>query len=422
MSVKIELKKTEELVRELVIEVPAERVGSEMDKKFADYRKKADIKGFRRGKVPMNMIKSLYGDEVRAMVADELVKSTLNEAVREKELRPAGTPSLTEIDFNEAGDLVYTVKLEIFPEPEEISLTNLKVSNEDPVVADEEVNEISELYRQRFAETRVVGREVKEDDIVVCDLAKKSDPRKVIDQDRFEAVEIDLSKGVTVKEFRDNLPGMKAGDRRDIEVTYADDYPEEKFRGARIVYDCTVKEVKEKLLPEFDDALAKRTQQAETALELKLKIRKDLEQEKQDVIRNKQRGELIRMLCEENPVPVPDGLVEEYLDAMVKDYKTKFPDADEQEIRSGYRDNSINTIRWNLLYHQLAEQEKIEVSPADTENWIKGFAAANDMDVERAKLVLSKSGRVGNVRESILEQKVLDFLASKATPVEPEKK
>jgi trigger factor len=416
--VKVDLKETDQLVRELTVEIPADQVGSEMDKKFVEVRKKADIKGFRKGKVPMTMIKSLYGDEVRWDVANELVKSTLSEALQDKDLKLASSPSLQAVDFAESGELVYTVKLEIFPDLGEIDYSGLELAKEEIAVADSEVDEVSEYYRRRFADYRPVERPVKDDDQVVVDLKKKSDPKGIIEQDGFTDVEIDLARGMTVKEFKENLPGMKVGDIKEIQVTYADDYPEERFAGASVTYDCTVKVVKERILPPFDDALAKRSEQVETALELRLKIRQDLEKEKQEILGNRQRGELIRQLCEKNQIPVPEGLVEEYLESMIKDYKTKFPNADEEEIRKNYRDNSANTIRWNLLYHQLAEQEKIEVSQADTEKWIKSFAVANDMEVDRATQVLGQSGRIGNVRESILEQKVLDFLTGHTRAVD----
>lgn len=411
---KVELTEKDTLVRQLDVEVPAEKVDAEMNTKFVDFRKNADLKGFRKGKVPMDMIKSLYANEVRAMVADELVKSTLSEAMREKELRVAATPKLTKLDFNDAGDLVYSAEVEVFPELEPVTYDGLKVEKQSSPVEDKEVNEIANFYRERFAESRPVTREAKADDIVKVDLEKRDDPKGIMEQDKFEGVEIDLAKEQTVKEFREELPGLKVGDAKEITVSYADDYPDERFKGASISYNATVKEVKEKILPEFDDSLAKRTGQAETALELKMKIRKELEQEREDVQKNRLRGETIAQLCEKNPIPIPEGLVSEYLDSMYEDYKQKFQEVKEEEFRKEYRENAVNSLRWNLLYHRLAEQEKIEVSSADTENWINSFAQANNITPEQAKEGLAKAGRSSSIRESILEQKVLDFLLEKA--------
>ena len=124
---KIDLKEADALTRELTVEVPAETVNSEMDKKFVDFRREADIKGFRKGKVPMNMIRSMYAEEARQMVTEELIRSSLREAVQEKELNLAGPPVPTAVEYNEAGDLVYTVKLEVLPELSEIAYDGLEV-------------------------------------------------------------------------------------------------------------------------------------------------------------------------------------------------------------------------------------------------------------------------------------------------------
>ena len=415
---KVALTEKDTLVRQLDIEVPAEKVESEMNEKFVDFRKKADVKGFRKGKVPMTMVKSLYAEEVRAIVADELVKSTLSEAMREKELRIAATPRLIKLDFNDAGDLVYSAEVEVFPPLEPVTFDGLAVEKKIAEVQDKEVDEIAEFYRVRFSDLRPVTREIQAADVVTVDLKKLADPKGIMTQETFDGVEIDLAKEMTVKEFREQLPGLKTGEQKEIKVSYADDYPDERFAGASISYTVTIKEVKERILPEFDDALAKRSGQAETALELKLKIRKELQQERDDVQKNHLRGDVIAQLCEKNPIPIPEGLIEEYLESMFEDYKKKFEQAEEKEFKTEYRDNAVNSLRWNLLYHRLAEQEKIEVSAEDTENWINSFAQANGIPADQAKQALAKSGRGNSVRESILEQKTLDFLLAKAKVTE----
>lgn len=416
--VKVELTNKNDLKRELNIEVPAERVESEISRKLNDFRRQSTIKGFRKGKAPLTMIKSLYGDEARAEVADELIKATLSDAVKEKDLKIAGPPTLTKLDFTEAGDLVFSAEVEVFPELGAITYDGLSVTKSKLEVPDADVDEIVGFYRQRYSEVREVNRPLGENDVAMLDLSKVDDPRGIMPKDTYEDVEIDLAKPTTIAEFKKELPGLKAGESKDVKVTYADDYGDERMAGATITYKATVKKVQERLLPEFNDILAKRTGQAETALELRMNIRKELEAERKDVARNHQRGEIIHQMCEKNPIPIPESLTEEYLDAMVKDYQQQFPGAKEEEIRKNYRENAINSIRWNLLYHKLAEQEKIEVSPADTENWINGFAKANNVTPEQAKQALSKSGRANTIRDSLLEQKVLDFLFEKARVVE----
>ena len=128
---KVEVKTGEGLVRELSVVVPAERVQTEMDKKFVEVQQKAEIKGFRKGKVPMNMIKNMFTNEVKADVVDDLIKETLPEAVKEHDLKVATRPTLTEFDFNEDGGFHYTAQVEVFPEVGTIAYAGIKITKED---------------------------------------------------------------------------------------------------------------------------------------------------------------------------------------------------------------------------------------------------------------------------------------------------
>ena len=401
-------------MRKLFVEVPADQVKTEEEKQYEDFRKKVTLKGFRKGKVPLNMIKSLYGNEVKAIVADEVVKATYPLAVREATLHVASYPNVTELKYTDDGGLAYTAEVEVFPEVGTIAYDGMKLKTEKIEIADKDVDEIVEFYRVRFSDTRMVEREVKAGDVVMVDLEKLDDPNGIMKESGFADVEIDLAKELTVKEFKEQLPGMKAGEEKEIKVSYSDDYPDARFAGASITYKARVNEVKERILPEFDDALAKRSGQAETALELRIKIRDELLHEKEDIARNAQKREVIQQICDKNNIPIPEALVDEYLEAVVKDVHKNYPTAKDEDIKRDYREPGINSIRWNILFHRLAEQEKVTVEMADTDKWIDAFAKNNNITADQAREALTRSGRAESVKDSILEEKVLDFLIEKA--------
>ncbi len=411
---KIEVKQGEGLKRELSIEVPPDRVKSEMDKKFDEVKRSVTLKGFRKGKAPMTMIKTVYADEVKADVVDELIKATFPEAVRQHTLNVASRPTLTNLNFNDDGGFTYTATVEVFPEIPTVTFEKLEVPTHEITLKDEEVDEVMAYFRKRHADVRPVEREARDGDIVVADMKKIADPKLALETSDFPDSQIDLGNKMTVKEFREQLLGAKAGDQKQIEVVYADDYSDSRFAGARITYDCTVKQVKEQILPEVDDAFAKQTGVGETALEMRLKIREDLTKRRDDDLKREQKRELVRQVCEANPIPIPDGMVNDYLDSVVEDFKKNYPDAVEAEVRQNYRQVGIDTMRWDMLWHSLAEQQKIEVSPADTEKWIEGFAVRNSITLQQAQETLNKSGRLKELRESLLEEKVMAFLMEKA--------
>jgi trigger factor len=416
---KIDVKQGDGLFRELSVEIPAERVVSETEKKFVEVQQKATIKGFRKGKAPMNMIKSLYSAEVKADVADEIIKDTLKAALTEKELKIASTPTLTDVKFTDDGGLAYTAKVEVFPELSKVAYDNLHVFAAEITVEDSEVNEVVEYLRKRHSELRPVDREARDGDVAFVDLKKLSDPKQVLNQDLFADSEVDLANAMTVKEFRESIPGMKIGDEKEIEVSYSADFSDERFAGATIKYLCTVKSVKERILPEVDDSFARQTGQAETALELKLRIRDSLKHQKEDTQAKVQKKEIVRQIGEQNPIPIPEGMIQEYLDWVIEDFKKNYAGIDEAQVRQNYRQVGIDSMRWDMLFHKLAEQEGLEISPADTENWISAFATRNSMTPEQANEALRQSGKINNLRESLLEEKVLDFLLGRANKVAP---
>jgi len=122
-------------------------------------------------------------------------------------------------------------------------------------------------------------------------------------------------------------------------------------------------------------------------------------------------------VCNRNNVPIPESPITEYLDNLVKDFREQGEEFDEKELRERYRPVGVKSMRWDLLWRKLTEQEKIEVLPDDTENWIKGFAAYHNVTVDQARESLRKAGKMRELRDSILEEKAINFLLSKASIV-----
>ncbi|MEW5994668.1 MAG: hypothetical protein AB1744_09750, partial [Candidatus Zixiibacteriota bacterium] len=129
------------------------------------------------------------------------------------------------------------------------------------------------------------------------------------------------------------------------------------------------------------------------------------------------KGQIIRQICEQNPAPVPNGMVEEYLDAIVQDEKDRDPNADEANIRTEARPTAENTLRWHILYLHIAAQEKIQVSAADTDRFVRAMAAEHKIPEEEARRFLVQTGKLTSVRDTLLEEKVLDFLIGRAKVV-----
>ena len=320
------------------------------------------------------------------------------------------------MDYNDNGELIYTATVEVFPEIEKVDVDGLELKDTAIEVTDEDVNGDVEMMQKNFSEMRDVEREVTKDDVVVLDIEKLEDKKNVIPQDKFENSEVDLSNKMTIQEFQDELPGLKKGEEKEISVKYADDYQDEKFAGAELKYKCTIKQVKERILDELTDGFAKKTGQGETMLELKLKVRENIKYQKEDEKNRERKSLIIDHVNKKNEVPVPKALVEDYLNNVVEDIKKKYENEkiDEAEIKKNYEPVGVTTIRWNMLMHKLADQEKIEVNEEDTQKLIAKFAQNYNITPEQAIESIQKSGQIADFRESILEEKVIDYIVSKA--------
>ena len=413
-NVKVNVKELDGLFRELEVQVPADRFKQELEREYEEVRRKVTLKGFRRGKAPMNVIKSSYAESVREEVVEKLIKSTYPDAVTSQTLKVASPPHISDLKFGDDGGFTYTAKVEIFPEISKVKFDSLELTTGDVEATDQELENFIEMLRERRAEFRELNRPIKETDTVTVDLTKVKDPKLALKQTEFPNTTIDLNSSLTVKEFKDGLAGLNIGDTKEITVLYKKDYADNVLAGSEITYKATVKAVKEKILPEVDDAFAKAVADVPTVLEMRIKAREELKRQKEDAQNKRFKSEIIKQMVAHNQFPVPESMVGHYLDNVIEDLTKQKAKFDEKEIRQNYRPIAEETIRWQILLHKLAEQEKIEVLPADVEKVINKMAAAYKITPEQAKQVMARSGKVDDIKDSLIEEKVLDLLVGRA--------
>jgi trigger factor len=414
------IKRSEGLVREIEVEIPAETVDAAFAEYYHKYRKDANIPGFRPGKAPLAIIKSKYDKEIQEDVLEQLIRGSYTQAIRDNNIDLAAPPTFPSFELKEGAPLKYIIRLEVMPRIESVNYEGLKLPIDNIQAHDSEVDAVVEDLRQKAADIRTVNRPALATDIVKMDIKKLEDPDKILLQDEFPGAEIDLSSPITVKEFREEMVNSKPGDEKDIVINYPADYAVRRFAGKMVKHHCRILEIKEKILPEVNDDFARRVGNLATVDELRLKIREDIKRQKQIEHEKWKKNEIRHQVIDKNQIEVPEGMIENYLDNFMEDFKKHYRDFDKEKIRTYYRPLAIEAIRWHLLSARLAELEKIEVLPEDTEKWIEEFAERYRMEIDKAKAALSESGRIEEIKDSILEDKIFDFLISKATYVPAE--
>ncbi len=402
--------------RTLKVEAPPARVEGRVAKFLAEYQAASEIPGFRKGKAPLSIIRQKFLGNATQDALGEAIDELYREFMeKEEKLFPITRPTVTELNYDPGTGLSFTAHFEIKPEIELKKYKGLALKRSLRKVQDAEVEQVIEHLRNQAGEWSSVNREAKEGDLLILDLEVASDPQKKMKEKTISNYEVVLTPTL-LPDFKQALTGIRPFAQTDVTITYPPDYSEKNLAGSTVGFHVTVKEVKEKILPPKDDGLAARLKDwnVKTYLELVLEVRKRLVAGAKEEADEKLRQQARNRLVEENPFDLPGSFatsIKAKLKEDVKKERGEIPEADfEEKIWPPFE----RMAKWDILSRELAQKGKIEVTEADSEAWIARFAANYGMKPEEAAEYLRSSGRVKNVRATILEEKVVDFLLQSA--------
>jgi trigger factor len=396
--------------RILEIEVSKEKVDGEFEAVYQKYRAHTKIPGFRKGKAPMDLVRLRFKDAVEKEVMESLVPQAYEDAVRETNLSPISLPVVKDLQFQRGMPLKFKAELDVKPEIEVKDYKGIKLIRRTKQITEEDVDRTLNYVREDFAELHPVEREAKFYDHLIVDMTKHQEGK----EDKLQNQQLVLDPHNMIKEFQETLIKAKTGDQKEIEVNYHPDFHNKKLAGKNVKYAIKVKQVKEKVLPEADDDFAKMVGDYKDLASLKRKIEEDLAKKAiQDAEKNL-RNELINQVIKLNFFEVPETVLNFYLDSLIQDLKKKYRKVDEKKTREEFKDIGAAQIRWDYLFHQIAEKEKIEVAKEEVEEWAKKFAEDYRMEKEKADQLLGTPQKIKRIQENILEEKVVDFLLGNA--------
>ena len=262
MDIQVELEEISSVKRKLTIEVPAEVVAKEFDRVAKDFKKHANLPGFRKGKAPLSLIKRRFAGDIKGEVVQKLVPETYDQAIKDRELKPLGQPNLENLAVKEGEPLVFDAHFEVNPEIVLPKYKKLSVQVARQEVSVEDIDKELETLRERNAQLVAVEDRASEDgDLVSVDLRGEylldDETSPVPDPISEEGVVVHLGDEQTQKDFSEALTGVREGDEKSFEVEYPEDYPEKKLAGQRVRFSVKVGEIKCKALPELNDDFAK---------------------------------------------------------------------------------------------------------------------------------------------------------------------
>lgn len=404
--------------REIDLAIPPAAVGAEMETVLSEYAAKAKLAGFRKGKAPRDLVRGMLLDEIRKDAADALVPKAFEEEIKAAGLRPASVPMIKDAHYEDDGTLHAVVDFEIMPEFALPAYTGIRLERREPAVDDKEIEAAVEDLRQRAAEyVPAEGRGAADGDYVVVEVqgrdlkTKKSFP--------LEKAVVLAGHSGNEAFLNEHLPGTKPGEEKVFTVTHPADHPNKKLSGKDVEYRLKVQSIKEKKLPAPDDELAKTVGDFKSLDELKAKLKERLLASKRASERNRMASDLLTKISSGVDVELPESLVEEETRAVLKRILSAYPQArlGEEQARglaAEGRNQAERNIRNNLLLSRIAEKEGITVTEAEVEEEMKRLAEANQVPLARVVETVNREGRRGDIEETLLFGKTIDFLLGQA--------
>lgn len=421
---KSNLENVSSLERKLNIEVPAAEVQAAFEKAFKGIQKHAAIKGFRKGKAPLNTVKSLFADRVKQDVIQDIIQTHYVSALKEHKLEPISYPSI-EFDSVEADkNFQFTAEFEIRPEVTLRSVEDLAVKKEKFTVDEKMVNETLESIQKGQAETAPVleDRVAQNGDIAIIDFKGFVEGQE-LPNGSAENHELELGSNTFIPGFEEGIVGMKPGVTATLNLAFPEEYHAKDIAGKSVEFQVTLKELKKKVLPELNDELAKKLGPYETLEDLKKVIREDFEKRESQRINEDLKNRIMKKLVELNPVDVPKTLKADQKKALVEDFEKRMQQQGmnqdqyeeyKQKWDSDFDQTASYMIQASFLVDKLAADQNLRASNADIDTKLKDYASQTGIELKRVQEFYSDEDRRSRLAYQITEEKVLNYLISKA--------
>lgn len=423
-ALKVEMENLSQVKRKLTIEVPSDEVTQEVDRAYRELGKQAKVKGFRPGKVPRSILEMYYRKDIDHDVSEILVRRSLGEALKDKGLEainlswPEPAPPVV------AGeDYRYVVELEVAPEFTAEDYLALALQAPEVEVTDSEVDARLEEIRQANALVKPPAEErgVQEDDLVLLDY-RGYFAGEPVDGAKAEGTYMEVGSGKFNAEFERNLLGLKAGAETRFAVDLPDDFANPLIAGKVIDFQVKVQEVKEKVVPDLDDAFAKNLGgNFQTLADLRTAVREDIinskERERQAYLEN-QVGD--RLLARHH-FEVPPSLITQEQENMLRDQMDRFRQhgMDTAGMDSGrmfevMKPMAERRVRIRLILSRIADQENLTVEEGEVSAALARIAVNNRIDVTEVKKFYEEHDLLGALRRTLLDDKTMKLLLDKA--------
>lgn len=402
--------------RKLRVGVPEAAVDKKFEELLDELGGRVEMPGFRKGKVPRDMLLQRYAQALRADAIESLLPGAYVEAVKEAGLRPVCDPVVQDLEaIPTDGHYHFTASIEIRPEIELKDYEGLEFTERVPIVTNVDVERGLESLREQHADLASVTRQSAPGDFVVIDYERMDAGGKPIPDSKSVDYPCEVGKGYLPPELDAALVGVAAGDEKTVTLAFPESHGVAEVAGKSVPFAVKVKEVREKRLPPVDDALARTVGGCETLLELRVKVRNTLEAQARAFARGRLEEEIVDAVITRNPFDLPECLVEERLADMYRSAAEGRDDGDkpkEDEFRRVYRPVVEHQLKASLLLGTIAEKHGISVGEADVEKRVAALAARQGKDAAELLKDLKGTDALSRIEDDIWLEKVHGHLVA----------
>jgi trigger factor len=404
------------LERRLEVAIPHTRVAGEVERRLRELSRTANLKGFRPGKVPFAVIRQQFAGQVHGDTVSELIRESYSEAVNKENLRPAGGPRIEPIDVAPGSDLKFAAVFEVLPEVSLKPVEDLAIERTVAEVTEADVDAMIESMRKQRVDYKEVARASQSGDRVTADFLGRVDGVPFAGGEGKDTPFV-LGSGRAIADFEAALTGMSAGETKTAPVKFPEAYGAPELAGKQAEFDLTVTKVEEEVLPVVDDAFAEAFGLHEGGVvKLREEVRKSMEREVAEAIRGKLRGQVFDALQAQNPLELPNALVEEQIQELQADMAQRMGNrsAGQTPPREPFEEPARRRVSLGLLVGELIRRENIKVDRDRVNTRLLELSGAYPNAEEMRRAYLQSPDAMRQIETSVLEDQAVDWIVERA--------
>ncbi len=418
----------------LHIEIPNEEVVKELDNAYKELKKTAKIKGYRPGKAPRSVLERLFKKDVHSDVSSKLLQQSLIETITKNDLKIVGTPKIDPPELDAKAPYKYDATIEVKPEIGEIDFKKLQLKENIYEASDKEIATQLKMLQKNMARQEAIKktRPLQEEDFALIDYEGFKDEKPFAETQKTENFILKVGKGQIIKEFDEQLIGMKPDETKEINIHFPEDYQNKSLANLDINFHVKLNEIREEILPELNDEFAKKLGQYENMDKLKNAISDNLMEGYKKRSEHELNEQIFTALILKKDFEVPETMTQYELDGIISEAERSFTyrnttmeemGLSKEKLSEKYRDTATKQVKRHLLLDKLIEQEKLSLSDEEIDNGFKDMAKSFDKPVEEiSSFYKENDDNLEFFKNTLLEKKAIKLIIENSIieKIEPE--